>query len=429
MGKWTNRLMHAWNAFVSLDRTELFESVASYGNRPDRSRLRYTNEKTIVAAIYTRLAVDVAQLEFKHVRLDDQERFDSVIKSGLNDCLNLRANIDQAAQHFKMDIALSMFGEGVIAIVPVDTTANPNLTGGFDIKTMRVGRVTQWYPEHVRVELYNEKTGRREEITVAKDFVTIVENPFYTIMNEPNSTLQRLIRKLHLLDAVDEQSGSGKLDVIIQVPYKIASPAQRQLTEQRRADLEFQMKSSKYGVVYTDSTEKVTQLNRPSENNLLKQVEYLEALLYSQLGISKKVMDGTADQAEMQNYHNRTIKPIGDAIVEGMRCSFLTKTARSQGQSVLYFRNPFALIPIDQLAEIADKMIRNRILTANEFRTTIGFVPSKDKTADQLDNPNMPDDKSSNVPKAAVAAPAQKAIEASRQKAIGPPPERVRSAS
>lgn len=422
MGKWTNRLAHAWNAFVNLDKTELFESVASYGTRPDRSRLRYTNEKTIVAAIYTRLAVDISQLDFKHVRLDDMDRFDAVIKSGLNECLNTEANIDQAAQHFKMDIALSMFGEGVIAIVPVDTTANPNLTGGFDIKTMRVGRVTQWYPEHVRVELYNEKTGRREEITVGKQFVSIVENPFYTIMNEPNSTLQRLIRKLHLLDAVDEQSSSGKLDIIIQLPYTVKSESRRKQAEQRRTDIEFQMKSSQYGIAYIDGTEKVTQLNRPSENNLLKQVEYLEALLYSQLGISKKVMDGTADQTEMQNYHNRTLKPIADAIVEAMRRTFLTKTARSQGQGILYFRNPFALIPIDQLAEIADKMIRNRILTANEFRTTIGFVPSKDKTADELDNPNMPDDKSSNKLQPALnGRPPKRAIE--------PPPERLRSVS
>lgn len=422
MGKWTDRLVHAWNAFVSLDKTELFESVASYGTRPDRSRLRYTNEKTIVAAIYTRLAVDIAQLEFKHARLDKDDRFDSVIKSGLNECLNLEANIDQAPQHFKMDIALSMFGEGVVAIVPVDTTANPNMTGGFDIKTMRVGRVTQWYPEHVRVELFNEKTGRREEITVAKQFVAVVENPFYTIMNEPNSTLQRLIRKLHLLDAVDEQSSSGKLDIIIQLPYKLNTPAQKEAIERRRSEIEFQMKSSKYGIAYIDGTEKVTQLNRPSENNLLKQVEYLEALLYSQLGISKKVMDGTADQVEMQNYHNRTIKPIADAIVEGMRRTFLTKTARSQGQSIVYFRNPFALIPLDQLAEIADKLLRNRILTANEFRTSIGFAPSKDATADKLDNPNMPDDKSSNVSQLAQAP-------AKTQKAIEPPPERLRSAS
>lgn len=422
MGKWTNRLAHAWNAFVNLDKVEIFNSVASYGTRPDRTRLRYTNEKTIVAAIYTRLAVDIAQLDFKHVRLDEQERFDSVIKSGLNACLNLEANIDQAAQHFKMDISLSMFGEGVIAIVPVDATENPNFTGAFDVKTMRVGVIKQWHPEHVRVELYNEKTGRREEIPLRKERTAIVENPFYTIMNEPNSTLQRLIRKLHLLDAVDEQSSSGKLDIIIQLPYKLNSQAQRTAAEQRRADIEFQMRSSKYGIAYIDGTEKVTQLNRPSENNLLKQVEYLEALLYSQLGISKKVMDGTADQVEMQNYHNRTIKPIADAIVEGMRRTFLTKTARSQGQGILYFRNPFSLIPLDQLAEIADKMIRNRILTANEFRTTIGFIPSKDKTADKLDNPNMPDDKSTNIPKPALAP-------AKAQLALAPPPERLRSTS
>lgn len=421
MGKFTDRLAHAWNAFVNLDRTELFGSVASYGTRPDRTRLRYTNEKTIVAAIYTRMAIDFSLLDFKHVRLDEQDRYESEIKSGLNECLNVQANIDQAAMHFRMDIALSLFGEGVIAIVPVDTTANPNLTGGFDIKTMRVGRITQWHPEHVRVEVYNEQTGRREEVVLAKEFVAIVENPFYTIMNEPNSTLQRLIRKLHLLDAVDEQSSSGKLDIIIQLPYTVKSETRRKQAEQRRTDIEFQMRESKYGIAYVDGTEKITQLNRPSENNLLKQVEYLESLLYSQLGISKKVMDGTADAVEMQNYHNRTIKPIVQAVVEAMRRSFLTKTARSQRQSIMFFRDPFALISFEQLAEIADKLIRNRILTPNEFRTAIGFIPSKDKTADKLDNPNMPDDKSSNIPKPA--------LENRERRAIEPPPERLRSVS
>lgn len=429
MGKFTDRLAHAWNAFVNLDKAELLESVASYGTRPDRTRLRYTNEKTIVAAIYTRMAIDFASLDFKHVRLDDQDRYESEIKSGLNECLNVQANIDQAATHFRMDIALSLFGEGVIAIVPVDTTANPNLTGGFDIKTMRVGRITQWHPEHVRVEVYNEQTGRREEVLLAKEFVAIVENPFYTIMNEPNSTLQRLIRKLHLLDAVDEQSSSGKLDIIIQLPYTVKSETRRKQAEQRRTDIEFQMQSSKYGIAYVDGTEKITQLNRPSENNLLKQVEYLESLLYSQLGISKKVMDGTAEQLEMQNYYNRTIKPIVQAVVEAMRRSFLTKTARSQRQSIMYFRDPFALIPVEQLAEIADKFTRNEILTSNEIRTAIGFIPSKDKKADKLDNANMPDDKRGNGPQPPLGAASQRALEAPRQKALEAPPERLRSAS
>lgn len=421
MGKWKDRLAHAWNAFVNLDREDPWESVASYGTRPDRTRLRYTNEKTIVAAIYTRIAIDVSELIIKHVRLDDQGRFDSEMKSGLNDCLNVQANIDQRARAFRQDTVMSLFDEGVIAIVPVDTTLNPNLTGGYDIQTMRVGRIVRWNPYHVRVELYNEKTGRREEVTLRKDFVAIVENPFYTVMNEPNSTLQRLIRKLHLLDAVDEQSSSGKLDVIIQLPYTVKSDVRRKQAEQRRTDIEFQLKGSQYGIAYIDGTEKITQLNRPTENNLLKQVEYLEQLLYSQLGITKEVMDGTAAQPVMQNYHHRTIKPIVQAIVESMRCAFLTKTARTQGQSIEYFRDPFALIPVDQLAEIADKFTRNEILSSNEIRTAIGFVPSKDKKADKLDNANMPDDKRGNAP--------QPALEARKQLALESPPERMRSAS
>jgi hypothetical protein len=422
MGRWTDRLAHAWNAFVNLDKTDPWESVASYGTRPDRPRLRYTNEKTIVAAIYTRIAIDVSDLIIKHVRLDDQGRFDSEVKSGLNDCLNLEANIDQPARAFRQDTVMSLFDEGVIAIVPVDTTLNPNLTGGYDIKSMRVGRIVRWNPDRVRVELYNEQTGRREEVTVKKSFVAIVENPFYTVMNEPNSTLQRLIRKLHLLDAVDEQSSSGKLDVIIQLPYTIKSESRRKQAEQRRTDIEFQLKGSQYGIAYIDGTEKVTQLNRPSENNLLKQVEYLEQLLYSQLGITKEVMDGTAAQPVMQNYHNRTIKPIIQAIVEAMRRSFLTKTARSQGQSIEYFRDPFALIPIDQVAEIADKFKRNEILSANEIRGAIGFMPSKDTKADELANANMPEDKRGGHTQPALEArPPQRAIE--------PPPERLRSAS
>lgn len=421
MGKWTNRLAHAWNAFVNLDKSEPWQSMATYGVRPDRTRLRYTNEKTIVAAVYTRMAIDVSELLIKHVRLDDQERFDSVIKSGLNDCLNLRANTDQKARHFRQDIVMSLFDEGVIAIVPVDTTLDPTKTGGYDINTLRVGRITQWWPEHVRVDLYNEKTGRREEVTLGKEFVAIVENPFYTVMNEPNSTLQRLIRTLHQLDAVGEQSSSGKLDVLIQLPYTVKSETRRKQAEQRRSDIEFQLKGSQYGIAYIDGTEKVTQLNRPSENNLLKQVEYLEQLLYSQLGITKEVMDGTAAQPVMQNYYHRTVKPIIQAIVEAMLCTFLTKTARSQGQSIMYFRDPFALIPVDQLAEIADKFTRNEILSSNEIRTAIGFVPSKEKKADKLDNANMPDDKRGNGP--------QQALEPRRQLALEPPPERMRSAS
>ena len=387
------RLKHSWNAFVNLDRHEPFESVASYGTRPDRSRLRFANERSIVSSIYNRIAVDVADLMVKHVRLDDQGRFDEEIKSGLNECLNLEANIDQAARHFRQDFVMSLFDEGVAAVVPVDTTINPNVSGSFDIKTMRVGKIVRWAPERVRVLVYNEQIGMREEVNLPKRTTAIVENPLYAVMNEPNSTLQRLIRKLNLLDAVDEQSSSGKLDLIIQLPYVIKSDARRQQAEQRRKDIEFQLKGSQYGIAYTDGTEKVVQLNRPSENNLLKQVEYLTELLYSQLGITKEVMDGTASQAVMLNYYNRTIKPIMQALVEAMRRTFLTKTARTQGQSIMFFYDPFALLPVDQLAEIADKFTRNEIMSSNEMRAVVGRPPVKDKKADQLRNSNMPNDK------------------------------------
>lgn len=387
------RLKHSWNAFVNLDRHEPFESVASYGTRPDRSRLRFANERSIVSSIYNRIAIDVADLVVKHVRLDDQGRFDEEISSGLNECLNLEANIDQAARHFRQDFVMSLFDEGVAAVVPVDTTINPNVSGSFDVKTIRVGKIVRWAPERVRVLVYNEQIGMREEVNLPKRTTAIVENPLYAVMNEPNSTLQRLIRKLNLLDAVDEQSSSGKLDLIIQLPYVIKSDARRQQAEQRRKDIEFQLKGSQYGIAYTDGTEKVVQLNRPSENNLLKQVEYLTELLYSQLGITKEVMDGTASQAVMLNYYNRTIKPIMQALVEAMRRTFLTKTARTQGQSIMFFYDPFALLPVDQLAEIADKFTRNEIMSSNEMRAVVGRPPVKDKKADQLRNSNMPNDK------------------------------------
>jgi hypothetical protein len=337
------------------------------------------------------MSIDVADLSVKHVRLDDQDRFDSVIQSGLNECLNVEANVDQAARAFRQDIVMTLFDEGVAAIVPVDTTLNPNVTGSFDIKTLRVGTIVRWSPDRVRVSVYNEKIGRREEVTLNKRFVAIVENPFYAVMNEPNSTLQRLVRKLNMLDAVDEQSSSGKLDMIIQLPYVIKSEARRKQADQRRKDIEFQLKGSQYGIAYTDGTEKITQLNRPSENNLMKQIEYLVELLYSQLGITKEVMDGTAPQPVMLNYYNGTIKPIMVSIVESMRRTFITKTARSQGQSIMFFRDPFALIPISELAEIADKMTRNEILSSNEIRGGIGFTPSKDRKADELRNSNMPE--------------------------------------
>jgi Phage portal protein len=385
------RLKHAWNVFFNLDdKREPFDSLASYGVRPDRTRLRYTSEKTILSSILTRIAIDVADLKIKHVKLDDQERFESVVNSGLNECLNLEANIDQGARHFRQDLVMTMFDEGVIALVPVDTSLNPNLTNSYDIKTMRVGRIVRWSPEHVRVAVYNEATGMREEVTVSKRYAAVIENPLYAVMNEPNSTLQRLVRKLTLLDAVDEQSSSGKLDLIIQLPYTIKSEARRQQAEQRRKDIEVQLKGSQYGIAYTDGTEKVIQLNRPSENNLLKQVEYLTELLYSQLGITKGVMDGTATQSVMLNYFHRTLKPIMDAIVEGMRRTFLTKTARSQGHSVMYFYDPLELVPFDQLAELVDKLTRNEVLSSNEFRQVLGRAPSKEAKADQLRNSNMP---------------------------------------
>jgi hypothetical protein len=386
-----NRLKHAWNLFFNVDTPQPFEPSASYGVRPDRTRLRFTNEKTILSSILTRIAIDVADLAIKHVKLDDQDRFDSVVRSGLNECMTLEANIDQAARAFRQDMIMSMFDEGVIAIVPIDTTSSPQTSSSFDIKTMRVGRIVRWSPEHIRVSVYNEETGMREEVMVSKRYAAVVENPMYSVMNEPNSTLQRLIRKLNLLDAVDEQSSSGKLDLIIQLPYTIKSEARRQQAEQRRKDIEFQLKGSQYGIAYTDGTEKVVQLNRPAENNLLKQVEYLTELLYSQLGITKEVMDGTASQAVMLNYFHRTMKPIVEAIVEAMRRTFLTKTARTQGQSIMYFYDPLALIPFDQLAELVDKLTRNEVLSSNEFRQVLGRPPSKDAKADQLRNSNMPE--------------------------------------
>jgi hypothetical protein len=395
-----DRLIHAWNAFVNLDQHSPFQTAGtSYGSRPDRTRLRFANERSIISAIYNRIAIDVADLSIKHVRLDDEDRFSEVIKSGLNECLNTEANIDQAARAFRQDIVMTLFDEGTIAIVPVDTTLNPNVSGSFDIKTMRVGKIIKWEPEHVGVSLYNEQIGRREDVTVGKGFTAIVENPLYAVMNEPNSTLQRLIRKLNLLDAVDEQSSSGKLDMIIQLPYVIKSDSRRKQAEQRRKDIEFQLKGSQYGIAYTDGTEKITQLNRPAENNLLKQVEYLTQLLYSQLGITEDVMNGTASAEVMQNYYNRTLKPIIEAIVEAMRRTFLTKTARAQGQSIVYFYDPFSIIPVKELAEIADKFARNEILTSNEFRQIVGRPPAKDKKADQLRNSNMPNDKLGLEPK------------------------------
>lgn len=392
-----DRLMHAWNVFFNLDRGDPFESVASYGSRPDRIRLRYTNEKSIISSIYNRIAIDFADIVIKHVRLDELGRFESEIDSGLNQCLNVEPNIDQGPRAFRQDWAMTLFDEGVSVIVPVDTTLNPNLSGGFDIKTMRVGTVVRWAPKRVRVSLYNEETGKREEVTVDKKLVSIVENPLYAVMNESNSTLKRLIRKLNLLDIVDEQTSSGKLDMIIQLPYVTKSDVKRKAAEQRRKDIEVQLKGSQYGIAYIDGTEKITQLNRPSENNLLKQVEYLTQLLYSELGITKEVMDGTASEEVMLNYHQRTIKPIVQSLVESMRRTFLTKTARSQRQSILYFRDYFSLVKLSDLGEFIDKATRNEVVSANEMRGIIGLAPSKEPNADKLVNSNMPADKRGNA--------------------------------
>lgn len=394
MAGFGSRLRHAWNAFTNQTPIQTDEASysqpASYGPRPDRPRLRSTNERSIISSIFTRLAIDFGQTEFKHVRLDDQGRYTDDIDSNLNNCLTLEANLDQGATAFRRDMAMTLFDKGVIAIVPVDTTLNPNVTGSYDVLTMRVGEVVGWFPKKVRVSLWNEDLGRRDELILDKKFVAIVENPLYPVMNEPNSTLQRLIRKLNLLDAVDEQSGSGKLDLIIQLPYVIKSDARRAQAEQRRTDIEYQLKDSKYGIAYTDGTEKITQLNRPAENNLLEQVKFLTDLLYSQLGLTPEVMNGTADEAAMLNYMNRTIVPILDAVKEAMLRTFLTKTARSQMQTIMYFHDPFKLVPLSQIADIADKFSRNEIASSNEIRGWVGLKPSKDKNADKLQNSNMP---------------------------------------
>ena len=385
-----SRLRHAWNAFRNRDPTDQFKDIgASYYYRPDRVRLTRGNERSIVTSIYNRIAIDVASIEIKHCRLDDNERFVSEIDSNLNSCLTLEANIDQTARAFRQDIVMSMFDEGCVAIVPVDTTLDPNKTNSYDILSMRTGKILEWYPQHVKVRVYNEKTGRKEDITVPKSTVGIIENPLYSIINEPNSTMQRLIRKLSLLDITDEQTASGKLDLIIQLPYVIKTEARRQQAENRRKDIEMQLASSKYGIAYTDGTERITQLNRSVENNLLKQIESLTSTLYSQLGITQAILDGTADEKTMLNYNNRTIEPIVSAIVDEMKRKFLTKTARSQKQTILFFRDPFKLVPVNDIAEIADKFTRNEITTSNEIRQIIGLKPSDDPKADQLINSNI----------------------------------------
>lgn len=385
-----DRLQHGWNAFMNRDPTPYYGySGPGYSYRPDRPRFTRGNERSIVTSVYNRIALDVSAITIQHVRLDEDGRFSEIINSKLNNCLTLEANIDQTNRAFIQDIVMSMLDEGSVAIVPIDTTSDPEKPGSWDIETMRTGKVTEWMPSHVRLRVYNDRTGQKEDILQPKSMIGIIENPLYAIINEPNSTMQRLIRKLNLLDAIDEQSGSGKLDLIIQLPYVIKSPARREQAETRRKDIESQLAGSKYGIAYTDGTERITQLNRPVENNLMKQIEYLTNLLYSQLGITQSILDGSADEQTMLNYYHRTIEPIVAAIVDEMKRKFLTKTARSQKQTIYYFRDPFKLVPVNQLAEIADKFTRNEIATSNEIRQVIGWTPSDDPKADQLINSNL----------------------------------------
>lgn len=385
-----DRIRHGWNAFTNKDPTVGYNNLGtSYFYRPDRPRLTRGNERSIVTAIYNRIALDVASLEIRHCQLDKDGRYESTINSELNNCLSLEANIDQTSRAFIQDVVMSLLDEGCVALLPIDTTLNPNVTGSYDIQSMRTGKILEWYPKHVKVRVYNEKTGEKEDIIVAKSIASIIENPLYAVMNEPNSTMQRLIRKLNLLDAIDEQSGSGKLDLIIQLPYVVKSTTRRQQAEERRKEIEDQLTGSKYGVAYTDGTERITQLNRPVENNLMTQIEYLTSMLYSQLGITQSILDGTADEQTMLNYYSRTIDPIVAAIVDEMKRKFLTKTARTKKQSILYFRDPFKLVPVNNIAEIADKFTRNEILTSNEIRQVIGIKPSGDPKADQLVNSNI----------------------------------------
>ena len=384
-----SRLKHAWNAFTGNVQMNYRDLGMSYSYRADRPRMSRCNERSIVTSVYNRIALDVAALNIQHVRLDENGRFLSVIDDGLNNCLTLEANVDQTARSFVQDVVISMFDEGSVAIVPVDTTTDPNVSGSYDIQSLRVGQILDWYPQHIRARVYNEQTGRKEDVVVPKSAVAIIENPLYAVINEPNSTMQRLIRKLNLLDVIDEQSGSGKLDLIIQLPYVIKTEARRQQAENRRKDIENQLSGSKYGIAYTDGTEHITQLNRSVNNNLMSQIEYLTSMLYSQLGITQSILDGTADEKTMLNYNNRTIEPIISAIVDEMKRKFLTKTARSQHQSISFFRDPFKLVPVNDIAEIADKFTRNEIMTSNEIRQVVGMKPSEDPRADELRNKNL----------------------------------------
>lgn len=385
-----DRFKSAWNAFSNREPTISYREVGpGYSYRPDRTRYSRGHEKTLINSIINRIAMDAAAINIHHIRLDKNERFKEIIKSGLNTCLTLEANIDQTGRAFRHDMIMSMLDEGCVAVVPIDTTVNPTKSDSYSIESMRVGKILEWFPSYVRIQVYNDRKGYREDITLPKHAVAIIENPLYAVMNEPNSTLQRLVRKLNLLDVVDEQSSSGKLDLIIQLPYVVKTVARKQQAEERRKDIERQLTGSKYGVAYTDGTERITQLNRPVENNLMKQVEYLTNLLYSQLSITQSIMDGTADEKTMLNYYNRTIEPILSAPVDEMARKFLTKTARTQGQTIAFFRDPFKLVPVNDLSEIADKFTRNEIMTSNEFRQVIGMKPSEDPNADVLRNKNL----------------------------------------
>ena len=386
-----DRLQHAWNAFVYNDNN--YVDPQNLGGlstfKPDRVHFSRGVERSIVTSVYNRLALDVSSIAIKHVRLDENGRFKEEVDSGLQNCLNVEANIDQTGRAFLQDVVMSMLDEGCVAIVPVDTTIDPAKSGSYEINTMRTGKILEWYPAHVRVRVYNDKKGIHEELVLPKSAVAIIENPLYAVINEPNSTMQRLIRKLNLLDVVDEQTSSGKLDLIIQLPYVIKSEARRKQAEERRKDIEMQLSGSKYGIAYTDGTERITQLNRPAENNLMKQVEYLTSMLYSQLGLTQSIMDGSADDKTMLNYYNRTVEPILAAITDEIKRKFLTKTARSQKQTIMYFRDPFKLTPVLDLAEIADKFTRNEIMTSNEIRQIVGMKPADDPSADELRNKNL----------------------------------------
>lgn len=386
-----DRLKHGWNAFINGDNVTgtHYSYGASYGTRPDRVRFTRGNEKSIITAIYNRIAVDAAAIDVEHVRLDGQGRFLEEIKSGLNECLTLSANVDQSGRALVQDIVMSMFDEGVVAVVPTEASVNPAFSTSFDIGALRTAKITAWYPRHVRVRIYNDIEGKFEERDVPKACTAIIENPFYAVINEPSSTMQRLVHKLALMDNIDEQTSSGKIDLIVKLPYTIKSDARRRQAEERRKNIENQLVNSRYGIAYIDATEQITQLNRSLENNMLKQIEYLTNMLYSQMGITQAVLDGTADEQTMLNYYGRTIEPILAAITIEMKRKFLSKTARSQRQSIAYFRDPFKLVPVNQFADIADKMRRNEIMSSNELRQKIGMRPSDSEKADALDNPNI----------------------------------------